>query len=266
MSIKIMARVWAHSQRKDGELLVMLALADFANDAGESWPSLDVLAQKARLSKKQLCIVLKKLEVASEIQRKRSAGGRNRRTHYVINLLPENSDIKTVLKGNRYLENSVSERKKTVLPGLHALNHHRTVNRERETVRGKPSLSNGSGVKEFFDSWGKEYQERFSAPYVFTGGKEGAIIKRLLRSYDLPTLNSLALRFLDSKDPWVQQNGGFTIGVFYSQINKLVSTKATQTQFPVKELSICPPHTWKRPYGNFPRRQSPQGPAPEPGG
>jgi hypothetical protein len=38
-----MAHVWAHSQRKDGELLVMLALADFANDAGESWPSLKQL-------------------------------------------------------------------------------------------------------------------------------------------------------------------------------------------------------------------------------
>ena len=35
MSVKIMTRVWAHSQQKGGELLVMLALADFANDAGE---------------------------------------------------------------------------------------------------------------------------------------------------------------------------------------------------------------------------------------
>jgi hypothetical protein len=29
MSVKVMARVWAYSQQKGGELLVMLALADF---------------------------------------------------------------------------------------------------------------------------------------------------------------------------------------------------------------------------------------------
>jgi hypothetical protein len=40
MSVKLIARVWAHSQRKDGELLVMPALADFANDMGASWQKL----------------------------------------------------------------------------------------------------------------------------------------------------------------------------------------------------------------------------------
>src|SRR5262245_25446145 len=86
VSIKIMSDVWKHSKRKDGELLVMLALADFSNDQGESWPSLKNLAQKARLSKEQLCKVLKKLERAGEIQRDRSTGGYNRRTRYFIDL------------------------------------------------------------------------------------------------------------------------------------------------------------------------------------
>ena len=71
-----MAEVWAYSQRKDGELLVMLALADFANDAGESWPSLEARAQKARLTKRQVCKVLDKLQAAGEIRRERSTGGR----------------------------------------------------------------------------------------------------------------------------------------------------------------------------------------------
>ena len=68
MSVKVMARVWAHSRRKDGELLVMLALADFANDEGESWPSIPVLAQKARLTDRQARRVLSKLEQAGEIR------------------------------------------------------------------------------------------------------------------------------------------------------------------------------------------------------
>ena len=32
---------------KRGELLVMLALVDFANDADESWPSIPILAEKS---------------------------------------------------------------------------------------------------------------------------------------------------------------------------------------------------------------------------
>ena len=91
MSIKVMSRVWAHSQRKDGELLVMLALADFANDAGESWPSIPILAQKARLTERQTRRVLTKLEDVGEIRRVKSNGGRNRRNHYFITL-SENPD------------------------------------------------------------------------------------------------------------------------------------------------------------------------------
>jgi len=74
VSIKIMGRIWAQSSRKDGELLVMLALGDFANDAGESGPSLNVLAQKARITVGQLSRVLNNLEGAGEIRRQRSTG------------------------------------------------------------------------------------------------------------------------------------------------------------------------------------------------
>jgi hypothetical protein len=91
MSVRVMARVWAHSQRKDGELLVMLALADFSNDAGESWPSIPILAQKARLTERQTRRVLTKLEEAGEVRRIVSNGGRNRRNHYFITV-SENPD------------------------------------------------------------------------------------------------------------------------------------------------------------------------------
>jgi DNA-binding MarR family transcriptional regulator len=132
-----MARLWASSPRKDGELLVMLALADFANDQGECWPSLKNLAQKARLSKEQLCKVLKKLERAGEIRRERSTGGFNRRTRYFINLtLPENSEIKTVLK-EQCQKNTELHDTKTVSYTTHAINRHRTVNKKESPESDK---------------------------------------------------------------------------------------------------------------------------------
>ena len=129
MSVRVMGRVWAQSKTKDGKLLVMLALADFANDEGESWPSMPVLADKARLSERQARKVLDKLEQAGEIRRIRSNGGRNRRNHYVI-LLSENPEIKT-LKKEQGLNNPVLHDQKTLSPVTGALNRHRTVNKER---------------------------------------------------------------------------------------------------------------------------------------
>jgi len=84
-----MARVWAHSQATGGGLLVMLALADFANDEGECWPHVATLAEKARLKMRAVQYLLPKLEAAGEIRRIKSNGGRNRASRYFITL-PEN--------------------------------------------------------------------------------------------------------------------------------------------------------------------------------
>src|SRR5262245_44467095 len=124
MSIKVMARVWEYSQQEGGGLLVMLALADFANDAGECWPSIPILARKARLTERQTRRLLNNLEEVGEIRRRKSNGGRNRRNHYYITLF-ENFDNITgkELPGKN---NPVIDQTKTLTPMSGALNHHRT--------------------------------------------------------------------------------------------------------------------------------------------
>lgn len=52
MSIKIMTLVWDKSPLKGTELLILLALADMANDDGVCWPSYDTIAQRARVSRR----------------------------------------------------------------------------------------------------------------------------------------------------------------------------------------------------------------------
>jgi hypothetical protein len=134
-----MARVWAHSHRKDGELLVMLALADFANDGGECWPSIPVLAQKARLTERQTRRVLRTLEEVGEIRTSHSRGGRNRRNRYLITV-PENPDNIT-LKELQGKNNPVIGDTETLTPVSGALNRHRTVNKESDakaSVRSSP--------------------------------------------------------------------------------------------------------------------------------
>jgi hypothetical protein len=50
VSIKVMARVWEHSRAAGTPLLVLLSLADFADDDGECWPSISTIARKCRLA------------------------------------------------------------------------------------------------------------------------------------------------------------------------------------------------------------------------
>lgn len=67
MSLEAITHVWKHSAQEGGNLLVMLALADYANDLGESYPATATLARKARLSERQTQRVLRSLEEAGEI-------------------------------------------------------------------------------------------------------------------------------------------------------------------------------------------------------
>jgi hypothetical protein len=45
-----MARVWDLSKHKGSDLLMMLAIADFSDDDGRAYPSVQTLATKCRIS------------------------------------------------------------------------------------------------------------------------------------------------------------------------------------------------------------------------
>lgn len=74
MSIAVMSAIWNHSPRKGGELLVLLALADFATDYGMCYPSIGRLATKTRLSERQVRSILRTLEEAGEIATEQQEG------------------------------------------------------------------------------------------------------------------------------------------------------------------------------------------------
>ncbi len=131
-----MSEVWKYSRATGADLLVMLALADFPNDQGESYPSLKTIAQKARLSVRGVCKILERRQAAGEIRRDRSKGGKNRRTRYFIKL--PNSEqhsengIQRMAFENGIQRTAYSEPDdtQTVNGGSHAINRHRTVDKD----------------------------------------------------------------------------------------------------------------------------------------
>jgi Helix-turn-helix domain len=83
MSIKLMTHVWDHGQHSGTELLMLLALADHANDDGICWPSIARLAARCRIQPRQAINVLHKLEQAGDITVQRG-GGRGMVSHYCV--------------------------------------------------------------------------------------------------------------------------------------------------------------------------------------
>jgi hypothetical protein len=70
MSIKIMNLVWENAPYSENTLLTFLALADWSNDAGESWPSMKTLAKKTRQSERNCQRILRSLEKEGYIDTK----------------------------------------------------------------------------------------------------------------------------------------------------------------------------------------------------
>lgn len=62
MSVRIMARVWETGPTNQAERFVLLALADFANDAGECWPSIKAICGKVCMSERGVQTVIRRLE------------------------------------------------------------------------------------------------------------------------------------------------------------------------------------------------------------
>ena len=67
MSIKISRAVWQKSKQTSSALLVLLALADFADDQGYAWPSNSTLAIKCRFSRRYIQKIISNLLKSGEI-------------------------------------------------------------------------------------------------------------------------------------------------------------------------------------------------------
>lgn len=87
MSIKIMSLVWEKGPQNQAERFVLLALADFANDAGECWPSVDAIAAKTCLKERGVRQILRRLEDAGWLATA-IGGGRHGCNNYRINPAP----------------------------------------------------------------------------------------------------------------------------------------------------------------------------------
>jgi len=87
MAIRIMSEVWESGPDRRTDLLVLLALADFADEGGMAYPNLPTLMEKCRISRQGLVNVLDRLEEEGWVRRI-PGGGRGKSTHYWVRTVP----------------------------------------------------------------------------------------------------------------------------------------------------------------------------------
>ncbi len=89
MSIRAMSQVWHHAEVEGAELLVLLALADFAGDDGWCWPSMTTIAKKSRMTERGARGIVRRLETKGLLICKLSTGGKGRSSRYQVITNPE---------------------------------------------------------------------------------------------------------------------------------------------------------------------------------
>jgi len=83
LSIKVMSLVWERSEATSTHLLVMLAMADFADDDGLAWPSYDRIGLKIRQSGRNAKRIVKQLLDTDELSLVQS-GSRGQSNQYRV--------------------------------------------------------------------------------------------------------------------------------------------------------------------------------------
>lgn len=153
MSIKAMTYVWEHSAQRGSALLMMLAIADMANDDGDCWPGVSRLATKTRMSERNAQKTIRKLQDDGELlifenQGTETAHGWTNRYRVVMNgvSLATPPTRKKPLRGER---GDTSRGEPYDTPGVNGVTPKPSVEPKGETKElSKPNGLVGSKAKK----------------------------------------------------------------------------------------------------------------------
>lgn len=84
MSVRTMARVWELSQHRGNDLLMLLAIADFADDEGNAYPSVQTLANKCRMKARNTTAILTAIRKSGELEVRPNEGPRGTNRYRIV--------------------------------------------------------------------------------------------------------------------------------------------------------------------------------------
>lgn len=150
MSVRTMAKVWEHSQHGGTDLLMLLAIADFADDQGNAYPSVPTLAEKCRMKPRNAQVILGSLRKSGELQVKPNEGPRGTNL-YRITLVSQGVHSNAPLQSTAPLHSSAQRGAKECAEGVHSNAPEPSLNHQEPPIRAKRSRR--SSAEQTFDDW-----------------------------------------------------------------------------------------------------------------
>ena len=95
MSALVTKAVWTRSQHRGAALLLLLALASYANRQGLAWPKLATLARRARMSRRYVTSLLRLLAETGEIEIDLLPSDRRRRRYRLVAFVRDAADSRS---------------------------------------------------------------------------------------------------------------------------------------------------------------------------
>lgn len=93
MSIDLIKWVWTETETTGSTRLVLLVLADQANDQGYCWPSMKTISKKANLSRRYVINILRELEEKGLLQKRKRLDENGDYTSNMYRLVMNNSSL-----------------------------------------------------------------------------------------------------------------------------------------------------------------------------
>lgn len=84
MSVRMISRVWDVSAHKGNDLLMLLAIADFADDDGNAYPSVTTLANKCRMKQRNANLILAALRESGELEVRLNEGPKGTNRYRIV--------------------------------------------------------------------------------------------------------------------------------------------------------------------------------------
>jgi hypothetical protein len=203
MSIKLMSIVWMMDLPKS-EKMLLLALADSANDDGVCWPSREVLAKKCGDSVRTVIRGIVKLEQRGFLSNKPRTreNGSYRSNIYQLKIndkmslnQPEptkNHDKMSLIPA---LDNPINDKMSSINDKMSPLEPKRT-----NIPKGSAPPKSASSDHQYFVAWWQHAYGRITNSAFVASDRHYAMVARLLKNIDLEELISRACVYLTIPD------------------------------------------------------------------
>jgi len=229
-----MSDVWADAAiTNQSELLVLLAIADYANDEGEAWPSIESIATKSRHTDRGVQKILNRLQKCGKIEIRTGGGMGNTSRYRVLAKGEPRSPLygpKGEPGGMQRVNLETPKGERAVHPIRHrTINeiHHKKSDAPAELVLEGEETREKTAFKNTVDRWCAGFKAALGVDYTFAGAKDAKAVKFLLgsgwTSDRIIELASEAWKKTDPKTHWACVNQTRSLATFASAINKISS-------------------------------------------